>query len=157
MVVGTSSVPNSYTCLHYHAIFSAKDRAPLIDATWCDRLHEYMGGIIRDEKGHLRAVAGTPDHVHLLLSLHPQKGLSDVMRQVKASSSRWIHETVPGLRGFAWQDGYAALTASYSSLGQIKQYMAGQEQHHRRVSFQEEFVEFLRLHEIPYDERYIFP
>ena len=149
-------MPNSYTCLYYHVIFSTKDRLPLIDPALRDRLHEYMGGIVRDEKGRLLAAGGTPDHVHLLLSLHPQKGLSDILRQIKASSSRWMHETAASLRDFAWQDGYGAFTASYSNLAQVKQYIADQEQHHRRVSFQEEFVEFLRRHEIPYDERYIW-
>jgi REP element-mobilizing transposase RayT len=155
-VIRTANVPNSYTCLYYHVIFGTKERVPLIDAALRDRLHEYMGGIVRDEKGRLLTAGGTPDHVHLLLSLHPQKGLSDILRQIKASSSRWMHETVASLRDFAWQDGYGAFTASYSSLAQVKQYIANQEQHHRRVSFQEEFVEFLRRHEIQYDERYIW-
>jgi putative transposase len=149
-------VPNSYTCLHYHEIFSTKNRVPVLDPALRDRLHEYMGGIVRDAKGHLLAAGGTTDHMHFLISLHPQTALSDAMRVVKAGSSRWIHETFSALRAFAWQDGYGAFSVSFSNVGQVKDYIAGQEEHHRRVSFQEEFAEFLRRHEIPYDERYVW-
>ena len=149
-------MPSSYTCLRYHVIFSTKNRVPQIDPSIRDRLHEYVGGIIRDEKGRLIAAGGTPDHVHFLISTHPQIALSDLLRQVKASSSRWIHETFADLRDFGWQDGYGAFTVSHSNVGQVTKYIGEQEEHHRRVSFQEEFLEFLRRHDVPYDERYIW-
>ena len=149
-------MPNSYTCLHYHVVFSTKNRTPRIHPPTQDRLYEYVGGIIRDNKGRLIAAGGTPDHVHLLLSLHPQTALSDLLRQAKAGSSRWIHETFAEQSDFAWQDGYGAFTVSQSSVVQVTTYIAEQEQHHRQVSFQEEFVEFLKRHEIPYDERFIW-
>ena len=149
-------MPNSYTCLRYHLIFGTNDRKPQIDPSIRNRLHEYLGGIIRDEKGRLIAAGGMPDHVHLLVSTHPQTALSDLLRQVKASSSRWIHQTFAHLAGFAWQDGYGAFTVSHSNLTAVERYIAEQELHHRRVSFQEEFVEFLRRHEVAYDERYIW-
>jgi putative transposase len=149
-------MPSSYTCLRYHVIFSTKNRVPQIAPSIRDRLHEYVGGIIRDEKGRLMAAGGTPDHVHLLVSTHPQTALSDLLRQVKASSSRWIHERFADLRDFAWQDGYGAFTVSHSNVGQVMTYIADQQQHHRRVSFQEEFLGFLRRHDVSYDERYIW-
>lgn len=93
-------MPNSYTCLSNHVIFSAKNRLPQIDATLCDRLYEYMGGIARDQKVRLIAAGGMPDHVHLLLSLHPTKALADVLREVKSGSSRWVHDTVRERRDF---------------------------------------------------------
>ena len=149
-------MPNSYTCLRYHVIFSTKNRVPQIRPSIRDRLHEYVGGIVRDEKGRLIAAGGTPDHVHLLISTHPQTALSDLLRQVKASSSRWIHETLADLRDFGWQNGYGAFTVSHSNIGQVAKYIAEQEAHHRQVSFQEEFIEFLRRHDVAYDERYIW-
>ncbi len=149
-------MPSSYTCLRYHVIFSTKNRVPQINPSIRDRLHEYVGGIIRDEKGRLLAAGGTLDHMHLLISAHPQVALSDLLRQAKASSSRWIHETFADLAGFGWQDGYGAFTVSQSNVGKVTRYIAEQEQHHRRISFQEEFIEFLRRHDVPYDERYIW-
>ncbi|MBU0617492.1 MAG: IS200/IS605 family transposase [Planctomycetes bacterium] len=149
-------MPSSYTGLRYHLIFSTKNRVPQINPSMRDRLHEYLGGIVRDEKGRLIAAGGTPDHVYLLISTHPQTALSDLLRQTKASSSRWIHETFADLRDFGWQDGYGAFTVSHSNVGQVTKYIAEQEEHLRRVSFQEEFIEFLRRHDVPYDERYIW-
>ena len=149
-------MPSSYTCLHYHLIFSTKRRVPRISPAIRDRLYQYIGGIIRDQNGRLIAAGGTPDHVHLLVSLHAQTALSDLLRNVKAGSSKWVHQTIDGMADFGWQDGYGAFTLSFSNLAQVTEYIADQEQHHRRVSFQEEFVAFLKRHEIPYDERYIW-
>jgi REP element-mobilizing transposase RayT len=149
-------MPNSYTCLRYHVIFGTKNRVPHIDPSWRDRLHEYVGGIIRDGHGQLLAAGGMPDHVHLLINLHPQTALSDLLRNAKAGSSRWIHETFSSLAKFAWQDGYGAFTVSHSNMPQVTKYIAEQEQHHRRVSLQEEFIAFLKRHEVAYDERYIW-
>lgn len=148
-------MPNSYTCLHYHIIFGTKNRTSLIESSFRDRLHEYFGGIVRDNEGRLLAAGGTADHVHLLVGLHPRVSLSDLLRQIKSSSSNWIHETFAESRGFGWQDGYGAFSVSFSNMDQVKRYIAGQEEHHRRVSFQEEFAEFLKRHAIPYEERYI--
>jgi putative transposase len=149
-------VPASYTCLYYHVIFGTKNRAPQIDATIQPRLYEYLGGIVRDAQGRLIAAGGTADHVHLLVSAHPQTALSDLLRQAKAGSSRWIHQTFRGRGDFAWQDGYGAFTVSHSNLEDVGQYIAQQEKHHRRMTFQEEFIAFLDRHEIRYDDRYIW-
>ena len=149
-------MPNSYTCLRYHVIFSTKNRLPQIGEMMRSRLYEYLGGIIRDNQGRLLAAGGTADHVHLLVSLHPQRAMSDVLREVKAGSSRWIHESFADLETFAWQDGYGAFSVSYSNVDEGRQYLLTQEEHHRRVSFQEEFIEFLKRHDLAYDERYIW-
>ncbi len=148
-------MPNSYTSLNYHVIFSTRDRAPHIAADLGARLFEYIGGIVREQGGRLLGAGGTLDHVHLLMSLHPQRSLSDVLRELKAGSSRWVHETQPDKMEFAWQDGYGAFSVSQSNLDQVKAYISKQDEHHRRKSYQEEFVEFLRRHDIPYDERYV--
>jgi REP element-mobilizing transposase RayT len=97
-----------------------------------------------------------PDHVHLLVSVSKERALSDLLRTLKANSSRWIHETYPDRRGFAWQAGYGAFSVSNSGLDPVRGYIASQAEHHRRHTFQEEFVLFLQRHGIAFDERYLW-
>jgi len=146
---------NSFRCLWYHLVFSTKNRAPQITPALQQRLYDYIGGIIKDDNGQLLAAGGTADHVHLLASIHPSVSVSDMLRKVKASSSKWIHETFPEHRGFAWQEGYGAFSVSQSNVEQVRRYIEQQEEHHRHISFDEEFIEFLERHGVPYDERYV--
>jgi len=149
-------MPQSFACLHHHLIFATKNRAPLITEGIQPRLFDYIGGILRAQGCALGAAGGMPDHVHLLVSLDKQVLIAQTLRIVKANSSRWVHETFPGLSGFAWQVGYGAFAVSYSHLGRVKAYLSRQAEHHRRVTFQEEFIAFLQRHEIEYDERYLW-
>jgi len=149
-------MPQSFASLHHHLIFSTKARAPLLVGDFPIRLYAYIGGIARNEQGTLVAAGGMPDHIHLLVSLSRESSVSDVVRQIKSSSSRWIHETIPELRGFAWQAGYAAFAVSYSHLETVKRYIATQTDHHRNVTFQEEFLAFLRRHDLDFEERYLW-
>ena len=149
-------MPQSYTCLYYHIIFSTKRRLPLITTDLQQRLYDYIGGIIQHERERLTSAGGTNDHVHLLISLRAQTAVSDMLRLLKANSSKWVHETFADQRNFGWQDGYGAFSVSSSNVGRVRQYIAEQEQHHRHLSFQEEFVEFLKRHGVEYDERYIW-
>src|SRR5262249_2507573 len=128
---------HSFTNLLYHIIFSTKGRAPWIDAATRPRLHEYLGGVIRGEGGIALLINGVADHVHILAKLRQDKAVSEVLRAVKANSSGWIHRTFPALAEFAWQSGYGAFTVSFSQVERVRQYIRGQEEHHRRVSFQE--------------------
>ena len=146
----------TFTSLHYHLVFSTKDRFPFLDADLRARLYEYIGGIIRSENGILLEAGGMPDHVHLLVRLPTQTAVSDWMRIIKSKSSGWVHETFPGKEKFAWQEGYGAFTVSQSDLERVKEYIRNQAEHHRTRSFQEEFVRFLKVHEIEYDERLIW-
>ncbi len=118
-------------------------------------LYAYMGGVIGERKSVLLSAGGMPDHVHLLVSFSREWCVSDMVRDVKASSSRWIHETFDR-RTFAWQAGYGAFSVSYSSLDSVKNYLARQQEHHAKRTFQDEFREFLRKHDIEYDERYVW-
>lgn len=142
--------------LHYHLIFSTKNRLPQITADLRDRLYDYMGGIIKGERGILFNAGGTADHVHLLVSLPAQPSVADFLRLIKANSSKWVHETFEHHRAFAWQSGYGAFSVSRSNDDEIRRYISSQQEHHRRMTFQEEFLEFLRRHEIAFDERYIW-
>jgi len=149
-------MPQSFACLHHHLIFSTKHRDPLITPEVQPRLFDYIGGILRSEGCALVAAGGIPDHVHLLISLNRQVSIADTLRIVKANSSRWVHETFPDLSGFAWQAGYGAFAVSYSHLDRVKAYLSRQAEHHRRITFQEEFIAFLQRHGIEYDDRYLW-
>ncbi len=147
---------HTFTELLSHVIFSTKGLAASIDDELRPRLHSYIGGIIRELGGTAIAVGGTPGHVHILLRLPPSVPIADAMRVVKTNSSRWIHETSPNLRSFAWQTGYGAFSVSESNRQTVSDYIRNQEEHHRRTSFQEEYVAFLQRHGVDYDERFVF-
>jgi len=147
---------SSFTCLNYHLVFSTKHRQPFIDEAWQQRLFDYLGGILRQQGGALLAAGGMPDHVHLLAAISKSMAVADALRDIKANSSKWIHEEIANQSGFAWQAGYAAFTVSYSGLDGVRRYLAGQKEHHRVRTFQEEFLELLRRHEIEFDERYVW-
>lgn len=147
---------HTYTNLLVHAVFSTKDRRPDLDAAVRSRLFPYLGGIVQSLHGKALIVNGTDDHVHTLLSLPATLAAADVMRAIKANSSRWVHETWPAKRDFAWQAGYGAFSVSHSNLEAVRKYIANQEEHHRRMTFQEEHLELLKRHGIAYDERYVW-
>ena len=147
-------MPSTYLSLHYHLVFSTKNREPAIATEWRARLHEYLGGTIRGLGGFPEGIGGVADHVHLLVGLKATHGLADVMRELKKASSAWLHEEI-GLRAFAWQEGYAAFTVSATSREAVRHYIANQEEHHRIKSFQEELVEMLNKAGIEYDPKYL--
>ena len=137
-------MPQSFTSLHYHLVFSTKQRQPLLDAVWRPRLFEYIGGTLRTRGGILLSAGGMADHVHFLAAIAKDRSIVETLRDVKANSSRWIHETFADRQGFAWQAGYGAFAVSYSALGAVQKYLDTQEEHHRTRSFQDEFRELLR-------------
>lgn len=147
---------HTFTNLLTHIIFSTKDRAPQIDAELKPELHAYLGGMIREVKGKAYLINGTADHVHLLVSLPPTVALSDALKVIKANSSRWVSDRWTARKNFRWQIGYGAFSVSKSNTAGVIRYIENQEAHHRKTTFQEEFLEFLRRHGIEYDERYIW-
>jgi REP-associated tyrosine transposase len=146
----------SYCNLIYHLVFSTSERRPWLDADVCARLYPFLGGGIHDEGGIPLEIGGTEDHVHILVKLRQDRALSDVLRNLKAKSSGWIHDTFPRLSDFAWQSGYGAFTVSESQWKKAQQYIRRQPEHHRKQTIQEEFVALLKAHAISYDERYIW-
>lgn len=146
----------TYCSLLYHAVFSTKDRKRWLDDQIRERVYAYMGGTIHEKGGVLIAANGTDDHVHLLLGLHQKKAVADAVQEVKANSSRWIHDTFPDYRDFAWQRGYGAFTVSVSQQERVEAYLARQHAHHRKATFQEEFIALLERHRVKYDPRYIW-
>jgi putative transposase len=106
-------MPSTHLSLHYHIVFGTKNHEPMIQAAWRGKLHAYLGGIIRTADGNPESIGGVSDHVHLLIGLRATHRLADVLRELKAVSSGWVHNEI-GLRGFAWQEGYGAFTVSAS-------------------------------------------
>ena len=137
-----------------HVIFSTKNRVTAIKPDLHDRLCAFVGGIVRDEHGVLLCAGGTPDHLHLLMRWRTDATVADLLRNVKARSSKWLHETVPDQGDFVWQAGYGVFSVSQSQCDAVRRYIGDQTGHHRSKTFQEEFVAFLKAHEIEYDERY---
>lgn len=146
---------DSYTNLLYHIVFSTKDRRPLITPDYEVRLYDYLGGTIRKLGGISLELNGTEDHVHLLAKLRPDCALSDVLRNLKSNATGWMHDVFPSLRNFSWQRGYGAFTVSQSSVEAVRHYIARQKEHHQKISFRDEFIQFLRENGIEYDERFI--
>ncbi len=149
-------MPHSFSSLLIHAIFSTKGRLRYMDTELRSNLFPYMGGILRELGATTRLINGTEDHVHLLLNLPAELSVSECMRVLKANSSRWVHQTVPRRRAFGWQTGYAAFTVSASNEDAVFEYIRNQEGHHRRISFEEEFVALLRKHRVPFDEKFLW-
>ena len=145
---------STYLSLHYHLVFSTKNRTPWIRADIRARLHDYLGGTVNGLNGYTQIVGGVDDHVHLLVGLKATHSLSDFMRELKKASSIWCHEQL-GLRDFAWQEGYAAFTVSASARAGVHTYIATQEAHHAVKTFREELVEMLKRAGVAYDERYL--
>lgn len=127
----------------------------MIARSWRDRLHAYLGGIVKGLGGVPLAVGGTEDHVHVLVGLTSSHRLDYFVRDLKADSSEWVHREI-GEKIFAWQKGYGAFTVSPSNIEAVKRYVLNQEHHHRRKTFQEEYVELLKASGVEYDERYLW-
>ncbi len=147
---------HTYAHLLVHVIFSTKDREPLIRDDWRQRLHEYLSGVARDEFGRAIRIGTTADHLHALVLLKSDVSAAEAMRKWKSLSSGWIHETFPGNDAFAWQAGYGAFSVSQSSAEEVIAYIERQAEHHRKVTFHEEFIAFLKRHSIPYDPAHIW-
>jgi len=128
----------------------------LIQDRWRDELYKYMTGTIANKGHKLLQIGGMPDHVHILVSMSPRQSPSELMADVKRSSSLWINEKRFVVGNFSWQEGFGAFSYGKTQITNVCNYIATQEQHHKKQTFQEEYLEFLKLFEIEYDERYVF-
>jgi putative transposase len=129
-------VPQSFTKLLFHVVFSTKNREPWIAPQWKLELYSFVGGVVRNRNGELLAVGGVADHLHLLVRLPPTRAPADVIRDIKSNSSGWLHER--NVFPFAWQDGYGAFTLGPSAVRSVRAYIDNQEAHHARHSFADE-------------------
>lgn len=147
---------NTYTSLHYHFVFSTKNRERWISQEIETRVWSFMGGIARENKMFPLMIGGVDDHVHLLLIAPATLSPSKIAQLIKGGSSSWIHGTFENLKSFKWQDGYGAFSVSKSSIPDVTEYIRNQRDHHRTRTFQEEYLAFLQRHEVQYDERYLW-
>ena len=142
---------HSFSQLLYHIVFGTQHRQDLIDPELRDDLYPLIAAIVRNDRCSLLGIGGMPDHVHLLVRMRPNLTVSDLLRSIKANSSRWVHERSETPRQFGWQEGYAAFSVSESAAGDVCRYIQRQEEHHRGRGFEEEWVGLLRRHGIEFD------
>jgi REP element-mobilizing transposase RayT len=147
-------MPQSLARVLLHIVFSTKSREPWIEARIRPLLHAYLGGTSRDLGCPALAVGGVEDHVHVLLSLSRTKTIADVVEEMKTASSKWMKRQ--GSPDFWWQLGYAAYSVSQSHAARVVRYIALQEEHHAKKTYQDELRELLRLHQVDYDEGYVW-
>jgi putative transposase len=147
---------NTYTQLYVHVVFAVKGRNNCIAVNWKDELYKYITGIIINKKQKLIAINGMPDHIHLLVGMKPDGSLSDLVRDIKSNSSKFINEQKWVMGKFDWQTGFGAFTLGHSQLNVIISYIQKQEEHHRIQTFKEEYQKFLNSYAIDFREEYIF-
>ncbi|MFA6567555.1 MAG: IS200/IS605 family transposase [Victivallales bacterium] len=147
---------NSYISIYVHAVFSTKKHEPFLTPEIRERLFPYFGGIAKSNDFLLLKAGGIENHVHLLVSLRQDIETSRTLQLLKGGSSKWIHDTFPNLRNFAWQEGYGAFSIGVSQIKATEEYIANQEEHHRKLSFREEYISFLKKHNIKYNDKYVF-
>lgn len=147
---------NTYSQIYIHVVFAVKGRQNLISKNWKDELYKYITGIIMNEGQKLITINGIPDHIHILVGLKPDKSLSDLVRDIKSNSSRFINEKHWVTGKFEWQTGFGAFSYSHSQLNNVINYIQNQEEHHKKKTFKEEYLEFLNAYNVDYKNEYIF-
>ena len=147
---------NTYTQIYIQIVFAVEGRQSLIAPAHNDELQKYITGIVSAQKQKLIAINNMPDHLHLLVGLRPDSSLSDLVRDVKAGSSKFINEKRWFAGRFSWQEGFGAFSYSLSQLGAVIRYIENQQVHHAKKSFREEYVELLEKFGVDFDPRYIF-
>ena len=150
-------MPQSLSQIWLHIIFSTKNREPLLpDINVREKVHTYLAGICNQMKSPALIVGGIEDHVHILCNQSKNVALKDLVQNVKQDSSKWVKREWPNLKYFYWQQGYGAFSVSPPHVNKVRHYIATQEEHHRKVGFQDEFRSFLERYQVPYDERYVW-
>lgn len=147
---------NTYTQLIYHAVFSVVERKKLLSKEVRNRLFPYIAAIGINNDFTILTSGGYDDHVHVLLSLKPSIQVSKALQLIKGGSSKWMHDTFPSLKTFSWQHGYGAFSVSYSQIDMVKRYIASQEEHHKKITFEDEYIALLEKNHIVYDNAYVF-
>ena len=147
---------DTYSQIYIHIVFAVKGRDNLISGKWKDELYKHITGIINNEGQKLLAINGMPDHVHILIGLKPTVALSNIVRDIKANSSKFINEQRFIAGKFEWQQGFGAFSYSHSQIHVIVKYIENQEEHHKRQTFREEYLGFLKLFNVDYKEEFVF-
>jgi REP element-mobilizing transposase RayT len=149
-------MPNTYSQIYVQVVFSVKRRQNLIQKSWKEELYKYICGIVSGKEQKVYAIGGVEDHIHILISLRPNIALSDLVRDIKANSSKWINEKGFVKGKFQWQEGFGAFSYGHPQLDTIIAYINNQEQHHQKKRFKEEYMELLEKYYVEYHEKYLF-
>ena len=149
-------MPNTYTQIHLHFIFAVQNRLSLIQKEWKDRLYQYITGIVQKNEHKMIIINGMSDHLHIVIGMRPTQSNSDLLQDIKGSSSKWINDNKLAKGKFQWQEGYGAFSYSKSALPKLIKYVKNQEEHHKKKTFTEEYREFLKAFEVEFDDRYSF-
>ncbi len=147
---------NTYTQIHLHFIFAVKYRDRAISKTWENELYKYISGIIQNNGHKMLKINGVADHIHILIGMRPTQSISELLKDIKGSSSKWINENNFVTGSFSWQEGYGAFSYGKSQVREVIHYIENQKEHHKLKTFKEEYVDFLEKFEVEYDEKYIF-
>lgn len=147
---------STFSQIYIQVVFAVKNRKALIDISWEERLYQYITGIIQNKGQKVIAINGMPDHIHIFIGLKPICCLSDLVREIKKSSSNFIKENKLSLFAFNWQEGYGAFSYSHSHIDNVFKYVMNQKEHHKKITFKDEYIDFLNKFEIEYDEKYLF-
>lgn len=149
-------MPGTFSQIYIQIIFAVKGRESLIYSDWEERLYQYITGIVRGKEQKMIAINGMPDHIHIFIGMKPSCCLSDLVREIKKASNEFINENKLSNFRFSWQEGYGAFSYSHSQIDNVVKYIMNQKQHHRKVSFREEYVDFLKKFEIEHDDTFLF-
>lgn len=149
-------MPGTFSQIYIQIVFAVKGRQNLIGKEWKDELHKYISGIITNKGQKSIIVNGVADHVHIFVGLKPATAISDLVRDIKNNSSNFINDKKFVKGKFSWQEGYGAFSYAHSQIENVYQYIANQEEHHKKKSFKEEYLDFLQKFEIDYNEKYLF-
>ncbi|HET6242890.1 MAG TPA: IS200/IS605 family transposase [Bacteroidia bacterium] len=149
-------MPGTFSQLYIQVVFAVKFRENLIAKSWKDDLHKYISGIITNKEQKSIIVNGMPDHIHVFIGLSPSMKISDLVRDIKNNSSNFINDRNLIKGKFAWQEGYGSFSYSHSHIQNVYNYILNQEEHHKKRSFKEEYLELLKKFEIEYNEKYLF-
>lgn len=146
---------NTYTQMYIQLVFAVQNRTSLIQATWKDELFKYITGIVQNNKHKLIAINGMPNHIHIFIGYKPHQPIPDLLQDIKGSSSGWINKKGFIIDRFRWQEGYGAFSYSHSHINMVVKYIINQEQHHKKKTFKEEYLDLLNRFSVDYDEQYI--
>jgi putative transposase len=149
-------MPGTFSQLYIQVVFAVKGRENLIGKSWQDEIHKYIAGIIKAKEQKSIIVNGVADHIHCFIGLRPSMSISDLVRDIKNNSSRFINERSFVKGKFQWQEGYGVFSYSHSHIGQVYQYIQNQEEHHKKKTFKEEYIEFLNAFQIEHKPEYLF-
>ena len=147
---------NTYTEIHIQTVFAVQNRESLIRNAFKDELYKYITGIIQNNEHKVLQINGMPDHIHILFGMRPSQSLSDLMKQVKQDSSKWINNKGFVNGKFSWQAGYGAFSYAKTQLPGVIRYIQNQEEHHKTLTFQEEYINLLEAFNVKFEEQYIF-